>query len=201
MKKLKKGIAGFTPHGIGVGFTLIEFIVVSAVVGTIGLVIVGILTSALRGTKKTNVVNLIRQNGNQALVQMTRTIEYAKGFGGVSIDQKSFSVDCMQVQVAALTPTPVPIRYKYLKITAFDGGEIVYQCGSEFIASNSATIIDSNSVRLVADACWFTCTKERITSNPIIGIKFQLVQKTGTYVESTASIPFETSVTFKNLIK
>lgn len=183
------------------GFTLIEFIVVSAVVGTIGLVIVGILTSTLRGTKKTNVVNLIRQNGNQALVQMTRTIEYAKGFEGVSIDQKSFSVDCIQTQVAALTPTPTPIRYKHLKITAFDGEEIIYECKPEFIASNRASIIDSNSVRLVEDACWFTCTKERITSNPIIGIKFQLMQKTSGYVESTASIPFETSVTFRNLIK
>lgn len=184
----KKGIAGFT---------LIEFIVVSAVVGTIGLVIVGILTSALRGTKKTNVVNLLRQSGNQALVQMTRTIEYAERFDGVSVNDKNYTVNCVQTPV----PTSTPTKYKYLKITAFDGEEIIYECKPEFIASNSVSIIDSNSVKLVPNACWFTCTKERITSNPIIGIKFQLVQKTSGYVESTASIPFETSVTFKNLIK
>lgn len=185
------------------GFTLIEFLTVVVVIASIGLIIVGILTSALRGTNKTNIVNLVRQSGNQAVVQMARMIEYAQGFDGVSMDGNSYTVNCVQEGVLALTPTPTPIQHKYLKITAFDGGKIIYSCTSNSIASNSASLIDTNSVKMVPNKCWFTCTQERVTSNPIIGIKFQLMQSapTGAFVESKASIPFETSITFKNLIK
>jgi prepilin-type N-terminal cleavage/methylation domain-containing protein len=184
------------------GFTLIEFLTVVVVIASIGLIIVGILTSALRGTNKTNIVNLVRQSGNQAVVQMARMIEYAQGFDGVSMDGNSYTVNCVQ-GVLAPTPTPPPTQYKYLKITAFDGGKIIYSCISNYIASNSASLIDTNSVKMVPNKCWFTCTQERVTSNPIIGIKFQLMQSapTGGFVESKASIPFETSITFKNLIK
>lgn len=184
------------------GFTLIEFLTVVVVIASIGIIIVGILTSALRGTNKTNIVNLVRQNGNQAVVQMTRTIEYARSLYGVSMDGNSYTVNCVH-GVPAPTPTPTPTQYKYLKITAFDGGKIIYSCTSNSIASNSASLIDTNSVKMVPNKCWFTCTQERVTSNPIIGIKFQLMQSapTGGFVESKASIPFETSITFKNLIK
>jgi len=196
MKKTKKSL----------GFTLIEFLVVIVVVGSIGLVIVGILTSALRGTKKADILNIVRQNGNQALVQMTKDVTYARSFDGVSTKGEKFNVDCMQAQVADPTPTPTPIQYKSLKITASDGKEIVYKCIddgiTDNITSNDEPIIDSNSVKVVPNTCWFTCTKERITSNPIIGIKFQLIQKArSAHVENTASIPFETSVTFKNAIR
>ena len=184
------------------GFTLIEFLTVVVVIASIGIIIVGILTSALRGTNKTNIVNLVRQSGNQVVIQMTKMIEYAESFDGVSVDGTSYTVNCVQ-GVLAPTPTPVPIQYKYLKITAFDGGKIIYSCTPNSIASNSASLIDTNSVKIVPNKCWFTCTQERVTSNPIIGIKFQLMQiaPTGAFVESKASIPFETSITFKNLIK
>lgn len=182
------------------GFTLIEFLIVIVVIGSIGLVIVGILSAALRGTNKTNIVNAVRQNGNQAIIQMTKMIEYAKSFDGKSEDGNSFDSDCTQTQVLPLTPTPTPAKYKSLKITAIDGGQIIYSCESFSIASNKVSLINTNSVMLVQDQCWFTCSQERLTSNPIIGIKFQLKQKAETaYVENTASIPFETSVTFRNL--
>lgn len=198
----------YNNHKSQKGFTLIEFLTVTVVIASIGLVIVGILTSALRGTNKTNVVNTVRQNGNQAIIQMTRTIEYAKSFDGVSVDGSTYTVNCVQATVLTPTPTPTPTLYKYLKITAFDGGKIIYSCMSmptptpSYIASNSASLIDINSVKLVTDGCWFTCMQERVTSNPIIGIKFQLMQSgTSTFVENTASIPFETSITFRNLIR
>lgn len=186
------------------GFTLVEFLAVTVVISSIGLVILGILTSALRGTNKTNIVNTVRQNGNQAMVQMKRTIEYARSFGGVTVDgtPSSYTTYCVQPAVLALTPTPTPVKYKYLKITAFDGGEIIYSCEAEYIASNSASLIDKTSVKLIPNVCWFTCIQDRITSNPIIGIKFQLMQRgASALVETTASIPFETSVVFRNLIK
>ncbi len=200
VRELKKRIG--LSNLSGAGFTIIEFLIVIVVIGSIGLVIVGILTSALRGTNKTNIVNTVRQNGNQALIQMTRMIEYSRRFDGVSVDGAIYALNCMQAPVPAPTPTPTPTQYKYLKIIAFDGGQITYSCTSGSIASNSASIIDKNSVKLVTGKCWFTCIQERVTSNHIIGIKFQLIQKAeNAYVENTASIPFETSVTFRNLIK
>lgn len=193
------------------GFTLVEFLTVTVVISSIGLVIVGILSSALRGTNKTNIVNTVRQSGNQAIIQMKRTIEYARSFDGVSVDgtASSYTTNCVEPSVIAPSPTPSPVKYKYLKITAFDGGKITYSCTSASdpipltIASNSASLIDKTSVKLVPpNVCWFTCQQERITSNPIIGIKFQLMQSgASALVETTASIPFETSVAFRNLIR
>ena len=189
------------------GFTTIEFLIVIGVISSVGLVIVGILTSALRGTNKTNIVNTLRQNGNQAIIQMTKTIEYAKSFDGISVEnpaEKSayYTVNCVQTPVPPPNPTPTPTHYQYLQITAIDGGKITYSCTSDYIASNGAALIDTQSVKSIPGSCWFTCAQERVTSNPIIGIKFQLMQKaTSGYVENTASIPFETSVTFRNLIK
>lgn len=184
------------------GFTLIEFLTVTVVIASIGLVVVGILTSSLRGTNKTNIVNTVRQNGNQAVSQMTRMIEYAKSFDGVSLDGLNYTVDCVKAAVIAPTPTPTPTQYKYLKITAFDGGEITYSCTVDSIASNSASLIDTQSVIAIQDKCWFTCAQDRTTSNPIIGIKFQLIQSVKSiFTENAASIPFDTSITFKNLIK
>lgn len=217
---MKKNSFGFIPHRLnrqkqydqksnifsscdwssGAGFTLIEFLIVVVVIGSIGLVIVGILSASLRGTNKTNIVNLVRQNGNQAIIQMTKTIEFGK-FEGVSVDGINFNPDCFN-QVPTPSPTPPSTKYKYLKITAIDGGKITYSCGASSIASNSAPLINTNSVVLVQDQCWFTCGQERLTTNTIIGIKFQLKQKAqAAFVENTASIPFETSVTFRNQVK
>lgn len=184
------------------GFTLIEFITVTVVIASISFVVIGILSSALRGTNKTNVVNNVRQNGNQAIIQMTKTIQNAKSFDGVGVDGNSYALNCMQAPVPTTTPTPTPTQYKYLKITASDGKKITYSCTPDFIASNGVSLIDSNSVKLVSGKCWFTCTQERVTSNTIIGIKFQLVQSaTSAFVENRASIPFETSIAFRNLVR
>ena len=187
------------------GFTLIEFLTVTVVISSIGLVIVGILTSSLRGNNKTNIVNLVRINGNGAIVQMTKTIKYAKSFDGVSLngDPNSYTTNCVQNPVPTPTPTLAPIKYSYVKITAFDQGQVIFSCTSDNkIASNGALLIDANAVSVVPGKCWFTCTQERATSYPIIGISFQLMQSaTNVFAENTASVPFETSVSFRNLVK
>ena len=200
------------------GFTLIEFLTVTVVLASIGIVIMGILSSALRTTNKTNIVNSARVNGNQAINQITRMVEYARSFEGVSnscTDQDysttcSYSTNCAQPSVGALTPTPTPVNthYRYLKIIAIDGGQVVFSCVAspaptpQYIASNNVPLIDTNTVSVVPGNCWFTCNQDRVTSNPIIGVSFQLQQTSASgFVENTASVPFETSVTFRNLVK
>jgi hypothetical protein len=96
------------------------------------------------------------------------------------------------------------VRYKYLKFIAEDDGEIIFRCNDvdATIASNGASLIDIDTVKVSDNKCWFTCSQDRLTSRPVVGIYFQLRQKgESTFAESQFSIPFETSVVFKNLVK
>jgi len=188
------------------GHALMEFLMATAVVAAIGMVVVAILSSTLRGTKKTDIISSIRINGNQAIVQMTRLTKFAKEFEGVSKDgsPNSYSLSCVVEKVMVPTPTPTPILYKYLKFIAEDGGEIIFSCdeGNKTIASNSASLIDTNVVEVLPNKCWFTCIQNRVSNTPIVRVYFELKQAgTATFAESQFFIPFETSFLLKNLAK
>lgn len=179
------------------GFTLIEFLAVTIVLVSVGMLAVAILGSTLRGTNKTNSINAVRQNGNHAITQMSRMIGYAKSFDGVSTDGISYTTGCIQTPVVAPTPTPTPTQYNFLKITSFDGGQTVFSCSSTSISSNSASLIDTNSVAI--DSCWFSCSQGRITDNPIIKINLNLKQiGSSVFVENKSTIGLETSITVRN---
>lgn len=190
-----------------VGFTLVELLTVVAVVAVIGALIGFILTFSLRGTNKTNSTNEVRQNGNYAILQMSKMIEYAKSFDGVSTDGESYTHNCTAAIPPSPTPTPTPSQYNYIKITNFDGAQTVFACLSSSpptIASNTASLLDITSVSVDSGSCYFTCSQERITVSPIVGINFSLSKKTktgGVFNENKASIPFQTSVTMRNLGK
>lgn len=179
------------------GFTLVELLAVSVVMIVVSVIVTATITSSLRGTTKTNTVNDVRQNGNYAISQVSKMIEYAKSFGGVSNDYSGpFDSNCVNL-IPSLTPTPTPSQYSYIKITGFDNGQTIFSCTST-IASNSASLIDSNLVSV--DACSFTCERARITDSPIIGINFSLSKKTtSSLFENKASTSFKTSVKMRNL--
>ncbi len=177
------------------GYTLIELLVVMIVMVTIGNIVVTILVSSLRGTNKTNVINAVRENGNYAILQMSKMIEFAQNFSGVSLNGISYTSDCLQ------TPSPL---YNYIKITSFDNAQTIFSCKGPgifpTIASNGADLINTSDVRLTS--CYFTCRRSGISQLPTIGINFTLSQKTASvFFEKTASISFETSVLMRNLNK
>ena len=190
------------------GFTLVELLVVMAVTVSIGAIVFGIITSTLRGSNKTNVINNVRQNGNFAISQMGKMIPYAKSFNGASS-----SVGPPWI-CQALPPGPPPplTHYKSIKITSFDGGVTIFSCNDSgdlppnTIASNAASLIDADattgSVSLplpIPSFCFFTCTKGSIADSATIGINFTLTQKGApTFVEKKASIQFETSIKVRN---
>src|SRR3989344_583306 len=89
------------------GFTLIELLVVILVIFSVGILIASILVSALRGSNKTNTIDLVRRNGNSAITQMSRTIRYAQSFDGVSIDgtADSYTTSCVP-QIGAIPAPP-----------------------------------------------------------------------------------------------
>lgn len=186
------------------GFTLVELLVVMVVVVTVGVVISGILFSALRGSNKSKAINNLENNGNYVIAQVSKTVRFSKKFDGVSITgaANTFTANCTQATPPALTPTPTPVVYKHLKVTSYDGGQTTFSCDSTTISSNSASMLDTATVSLAS--CEFSCSQLSPSDYPIISIKFRLTQFTPTGVvqflpEQTASANFQTSVTPRNL--
>lgn len=178
------------------GFTLVELLAVILVMGVIGGVVGGILISSLIGTNKTNSLESVRQNGNYALLQISKSIEFSRSFDGVSSNGSNYITDCTQSQVVSPTPTLVP--YNYIKITSADGNETVFSCSASRISSGSASLV--NDLTVSASSCFFTCSQDSLTVPPTIGINFTLSDKKGgSFVENTTSVSFQTSVTLRNL--
>lgn len=173
------------------GFTLVELLAVIMVIAVIGAVVGAIIISTLIGTNKTNSLESVRSSGNFALLQVAKTIEFARGFDGVSTDGVNYTQNCS-------TQSP---PYGFIKVTSLQNETTVFSCGSPSsptISSNSASLVDTTAVSV--SSCFFTCTQDSIVVSPTIGINFTLSsKKPGSFVENKASIPFKTSVTMRNL--
>lgn len=176
------------------GYTLIELLVAMTVIITVGLIVVAILVSSLRGTNKATSIENVRINGNYAILQISRMIEFAQNFEGVYPDSQGlYTIACV--------PTT---HYTNVKITSFDNGQTIFSCNLSqspaVISSNSASFINTNDVTLTS--CYFTCSRTNMSQPPTIGINFTLSQKSSSsFFENQASIPFSTSVVIRNLNK
>ena len=196
--KFKRGFTTFSSHERG--FTLIELLVALVVIGSFGTIVVNIITSAFRGTSKTNIINKVRENGNYAISEMTRKIRYAKSFDGARVN--AFSIWTCDIVPPPPAPTPIPVPYKAVKTTSFDGITTIFSCETDTINVNGASLIDAGptgSVLLSPGTCFFTCTRKNILDSPAIGIKFTLTSKiTSGIAEKQSTIPFETSIKVRN---
>lgn len=199
------------------GFTFIELLAAIVILITIGGIVVSIFVSSLRNTTKTNTITIVRQNGNFAITHMSRMLRFARSFDGVSIDDTSYQSNCVVPTPGGGTPTPTPSQYQQVKFTAHDGGQTTFLCSyvpaenpSEppTIASRSgssvpSSFLDTSAVSITT--CYFTCTQNSLSDYPIVGIHFQLQDQRGTtpalFPERTATIPFTTSVTMRNLFR
>jgi prepilin-type N-terminal cleavage/methylation domain-containing protein len=186
------------------GYTLVELLTVIVVMVVVGLIISTILVSSLRGGNKTSAINEIRDNGNTAMTKISRYIEFAKNFDGVSEtgDAGSYFTDCLSSTVLIPTPevTPVPTRFKFIKVRAFDEGEITISCSGSTIASNGASLIDQSRISSIENDCYFTCSQSYLSQPPTIGINFTLSKGVNTlFFEQKFSTEFHTSVVMRNL--
>ncbi len=59
------------------GFTLVEILVVMAIMAIIGTIMVAIFTNTLRGSNKSQILAVIKQNGQAVLENMDKTIRGA----------------------------------------------------------------------------------------------------------------------------
>src|SRR6267154_766889 len=80
------------------GFTLIELLTVVGIVSIIGTIVVAILSVTLRATKKSDLLESARQNGDVALSQMVRSIRYAQ-----SLDSPAACVPTASVSAVTIT--------------------------------------------------------------------------------------------------
>ena len=81
-----------------------------------------------------------------------------------------------------------------------DGTTVEYTCdfAGGYIASNSASLLDTNTVQLIADpaTCSFTCIQENSFAVPRVQMQFQLGDKSGK--DKNLNELFQTQVYIRN---
>lgn len=165
------------------GFTLVELLVAFGIFSILGTITISILFTTLRSGKKSDVLIVLKQNGNTAMSQIVRNIRYAK------------SLDSPSTCTSTVNTTSISIT------SSADDGRTTYSCtGGRYpsIASNGASLIDQNNIR-VTD-CSFTCSQATLNDPPTISLVFKLnARSPAGIIESSGSIPFQTSVTLRNI--
>jgi prepilin-type N-terminal cleavage/methylation domain-containing protein len=161
------------------GYTLLELLTVIGILSVIGGIVVSIVFISLRGAKKSDLVEGLRQNGDTAMTQMIKQIRYAKSLN----------------TPASCVPSS---NTSSITITSLDTNtQTTFACSATTISSNSASLMDTNTISV--SACSFTCTQQTLNDPPSINIKFTLSPKTaGALAETKATIPFQSSVTLRN---
>ena len=170
------------------GFTLVEITIALFIIVSVGSLIVGIFFSTLRGTNKSNVLALVKQDGTAAITQMAKMIRYAK-----SIDVPTASCDNRALSSVIFT--------------SYDERQTTFQCPAtpnSPIASVSGTtsvpLLDANNTAVVA--CSFRCYQASAVVPQTVTINFTLRQRSTTVdVDQSTTIPFETSVTIRNFFR
>ncbi|OGH02547.1 MAG: hypothetical protein A2798_02820 [Candidatus Levybacteria bacterium RIFCSPHIGHO2_01_FULL_37_17] len=187
------------------GYTLIELLAVMIILITVGGIVTAIITSSLRGGNRSVTVNEVRQEGNFAITQMAKMIRYSQGFDGASVNGSSYDPNCIVTLPPPPSPTPTPIKYKYLKFTNFDGGQTEFICkdnasdSPKTISSNSANLINAREVTIDQGSCYFICRQSNTALPPSIDIYFTLsATGSSSFIENKLSVPFSTSVVFRN---
>ena len=176
---------------------MIELLTVIGILVVVSGIIIGILSTTLRGTEKTKITTSVAQNGNYALSVITNAIiaSYAvTGIGDQSATSNPPFADC--------TNSPVG---QSISLKSSTGEEITFACANDTIASNGASIIDTSQVKIDTSStatCSFTCIQptDKPYDVPIIEISFTVSDKAavGAFLENKSSGVFKTSVSLRN---
>lgn len=192
------------------GFTLVELLASIVVLVAIGSIIAGIISSSLRGSNKTNIIENIRQNGNYALSQISKDIMYAQPFDGKNtglgnLDEENVIYETSCPYSSSPTPAPVETTYNFITVQSADNIVTKYNCSDSTLSAEGIApikpktlLIDTASVSLLS--CSFTCTQTKATDIPIIKINFRIGPKNSNNLveNSNPPITFETSVIMRN---
>ncbi|MDE2025015.1 MAG: type II secretion system protein [Patescibacteria group bacterium] len=184
------------------GFTLVEILAVMMVFGIIGGISAGILITTLRTSNKSNIITIVKQNGDYAISQITKTIRnsYTLKYPTLPCGSELSPTVSSYIQVvddtgnlstiSCVGSNPPPA------IPTIPPNTITLQQGS----GSQTSLLDATKVQ--TQDCSFTCTQATTNDYPVIEIAFSLLQKsTSNFVEQIASssaINFSTSVVFRN---
>ena len=170
------------------GFTLIEMLVSIAIIITTTTVVVAILASSFNGITKSTISEDVRQNGNSALSRMTRTIQFAQSFQGVSANGTDYITNCSLSGGDA---------YSHIRVKT-NSQTLTMSCSDEDIMMGTSSLIDENKVGITPDSCSITCLQESSIIPPVLGISFGLFNAAATD-QKKSEIFFSTSVKMRNL--
>jgi prepilin-type N-terminal cleavage/methylation domain-containing protein len=155
------------------GFTLIEILVVVAIFGIIVVLGSSLFFSLLRGSTKSRILKVVRQNGDYALAVMG-----------------------IMVRNAASLP-----NYSGSSITIVnpDGGTTIFSCSSGRIASNGASLMSSEVKVNDCSSVFSLDLKEGGAAPAVMTIKFSLSQQAvAARPEEQALMNFQTTVSLRN---
>ena len=170
------------------GVTLIELLVAASIIITSTTVVLAMILSSFRSSNKISSNEIIRQNGNAAISQMSKMLQFAESFDGASENGVNYVDPCF-----ATGDT-----YSYLKIT-YQKQQKILSCTDDGVKINNVSIITTKNVKVVESTCNFICDQDNPTIAPVIGINFDLVlEGSGAIPEKAGSLKFSTSVKMRN---
>lgn len=166
------------------GFTLVELLVVLALSGVAGTIILVSLSNTFRNASKSDSVSTIQQNGNFVMSQLTRMIRFASD---------------LQLPTSCYTGSSTPVASTSITILNQDNLPTTFACdtGNGSIASNGANLLNSQAVTVTA--CTFSCIQTSPYDSPTMTVSFTLNKKNGnSAVENNSPIVFTSSVNMRN---
>ena len=170
-----------SPFSSPAGFTLIEILTVISILGVIGAITVAVITITLRTTKKSDVLEIAREESDTALTQMVKNIRYAQSLDNPTSCVTSSSVNSITVTSVAM------LTYK-----------TTYSCTLGTIKANNVSLFNTNALQVTS--CSFVCTQPTINDPPTITIQYTLKPATaGVFAETSFTLPFQSSVTMRNV--
>ena len=155
------------------GFTLVETMVVVALLGIVGIMAVNVFFTSLRGSAKAEILKEVKQNGDFAISAM----------GGMIRNARDITSQCDN----SPQPSLIVVNPDYSETTFLcdlTAGQIASNSG--FLTSDKLMIADSD--------CSFICTPQG-RGQKKIDIKFSLSQEgLSLRPEDKASLTFQTTV-------
>jgi Tfp pilus assembly protein PilW len=164
------------------GFTFIELLVSMSIMMLVGSMMLIVFFTTIKGKEKSQHLISLRQNGNFALSQMSRTIR--------------------QAEDAICSPTDDSVTVT----SPFDRQKTTFVCTdpatTAMIASRSAAgvdvpLIDTTAVK--TSSCSFSCSVQQTTQIPLVSIQFTLIPVTSSSGQAdTQSLDFSAVIGIKN---
>jgi type II secretory pathway pseudopilin PulG len=170
------------------GFTMIELLVSIAIIITTATIVVAVITASFRGSTQTAINENLRLEGNAALSQLGKMIQFADGFEGVVDGEGNEFDNC--------TASDEDATFNDIRLNV-DGVTTTISCKDSGMQINSEHIFDTTTLNV--ENCAIKCSQLNSTDSPTIGIEFDLSRNNSELVEQRSSMHFEKNIKMRNL--